>query len=491
MALIGIDIGGTGIKASAFTHEGALLATAYREYAPLTCDGRSELDPREIWNCAREILREVCLSCGGQVEAISASSMGEMFVRFDEHDRIIGKSITYHDRRGQELYREFVEAFGEDAIRSVLGVRLNYIQSLHRLRLMQRTEPELMAKTKKISFMSGFVLHMLGAENCCDWSIALTTSCFDFKKRSWHLPYIQWAGLNPDIFPTPMQAGAVIGTITPRLADELGISPGAKLVLGPNDQLASMLAVAAHEPGEIYNGIGTVDSVVTFTHDESLALDIGRHGMFCGLHCLPDTYVLNTGAHYAGGAVLTWFREHFGLREKDLWQKKFYAEYDRHIPEKPTDLLVVCHFAGMAGDPFCKGAILNLTMDTSNAELYRAFMEGETYVARTRVDKIRAAGLPAKIVKTVGGAARSDAFMQIRADNFRLPVAVMDCDESGALGNAILGGAASGIYRDIREAAGNMTHIRKIYEPSAKYTAEYDQMYERYKRAYEALKPLE
>lgn len=491
MALIGIDVGGTGIKASAFTHEGVLLATAYREYAPLSCGGRSELDPREIWNCARQILQEVCACCGGRVEAISASSMGEMFVRFDAHGEMLGSCITYHDRRGQDLFREFVDTFGEASIRAVLGVRLNYIQSLHRLRLMQRTEPELMARTRKISFMSGFILHMLGAEHFCDWSIALTTSCFDFKNRRWHLPYIQWAGLDPDIFPTPAQAGTVIGTIAPKLAAELGIQPGAKLVLGPNDQLASMLAVDAHEPGEVYNGIGTVDSLVTFTHDAELAWNIGAHGMFCGLHCLPETYVLNTGAHYAGGAVLTWFREHFGLREKDRWQKRFYAEYDKLVPEKPTDLLVVCHFAGMAGDPFCKGAILNLTMDTTNAALYRAFMEGETYVARTRIEKLRAAGLPLTLVKAVGGAARSDVFMQIRADNFQLPVAVMDCEEPGTLGNAILGGAAAGIYRDIREAAQNMTHVRKVYEPSSKYTAEYDRMYERYERAYAALKPLE
>ena len=51
MTLLGVDIGTTGCKAAVVSTEGALLATAYREYPLITPrPGWAQLDPDEVWD---------------------------------------------------------------------------------------------------------------------------------------------------------------------------------------------------------------------------------------------------------------------------------------------------------------------------------------------------------------------------------------------------------------------------------------------------------
>jgi xylulokinase len=49
MSLLGLDVGTTGCKAAAFSVEGELLASAYREYSLLHLEpGWSELDVTDL-----------------------------------------------------------------------------------------------------------------------------------------------------------------------------------------------------------------------------------------------------------------------------------------------------------------------------------------------------------------------------------------------------------------------------------------------------------
>ena len=60
MTLLGVDIGTTGCKAAVVSTEGALQATAYREYPLITPrPGWAQLDPDEVWHATCFAIREV------------------------------------------------------------------------------------------------------------------------------------------------------------------------------------------------------------------------------------------------------------------------------------------------------------------------------------------------------------------------------------------------------------------------------------------------
>ncbi|MHB1314552.1 MAG: FGGY-family carbohydrate kinase [Christensenellales bacterium] len=481
MSLIGLDIGGTSMKAVAFSLNGDIIASEHREYSAINeYPGCFELNSRQIWEYAKEIISKITYAYKSEIHAITVSSLGECFVCLDEDDNIISNCIIYHDKRGKDLFKEFVDHFTLDEIHRILGTRANYAQSLHRLRVLKKEKPEVIKKTKKICFLADFILYMLGGEHCCDYTMAMTTSCFNAKKLQWQKEFIEWGGINPEIFPSVVPAGTQIGTISRSIAEELGINSGVRLVIGPHDQTASTIGANTYQPGQLFNAIGTNDAMLTFTNSLAIAKKAFDSGLYYGMHYYKDIYTVNPGPQYSGGAVLKWFRDHFGKLEKHLFEeakKDFYSGYEERIPKEPTNLMVIGHFAGLLEDKDAKGAILNLTLDTNNETIYRAFMEGETYLARTRVEKIINAGLPISIVRTVGGGSKSDTFMQIRADIFKIPVATINCMEPGAFGDALLGGVASGIYNNIRDIADKLIRITKVFEPNPVNMNIYDEKY--------------
>jgi L-xylulokinase len=76
------------------------------------------------------------------------------------------------------------------------------------------------------------------------------------------------------------------------------------------------------------------------------------------------------------------------------------------------------------------------------------------------------------------------------ADVMKLPVEVVDVNETGALGCAIIGATATGAYRTLAEAAGQMCRISPAVEPCEANCKIYDEKYQLYTNTIEALDPL-
>ncbi len=491
MALVGIDIGGTGAKVAAYNEEGVLLALRYREYGPVeNNEGKFELDPSLILANVREMLTEVAAVCGGMIEAIGCSSMGECFVLLDESDRILANCITYHDRRGQEIFADFQKNFSPDSYKEHLKhLRPGSVQSLFRFAVIRKEQPDVIERTRRICLLADFILYMLGAEHCCDTSLAVTTGCFDTSRNDWYDPFLKWAGLPAEYLPRPVHPGTSIGRMSDAVAKELGIRNRPHLVPGGNDQLACSIGTDICHPGQVYNAIGTADAMRTFTNDISVADAAFEKGLGCEKHFYPELYWVNPGASYSGASLLKWCRDHFLEAEKLKYEqegKDFYNEFERRLPKTPTGLLVIPQFSGLLSESLPHGGILNLSFDTSNEAIYRGFMEGESLAARVRLDKIKGAGLPVKEVSVIGGASRSSVFMQLRSEIFNTPIITIDLEEAGTFGDAVLGGVAAGVWATPEEIVKRSVRVRQIFTPNADHVMFYQELYRHYLVAEEA-----
>ena len=49
--------------------------------------------------------------------------------------------------------------------------------------MASKNRPEMMAKVKRISFITDFITYMLGADHICDYSLAARSGMFDFKEK--------------------------------------------------------------------------------------------------------------------------------------------------------------------------------------------------------------------------------------------------------------------------------------------------------------------
>ena len=146
-------------------------------------------------------------------------------------------------------------------------------------------------------------------------------------------------------------------------------------------------------------------------------------------------------------------------------------------------------------DPNARGAFLGLTTDTSRGALYRSVLEGLAMQTRLILDgmtRFPGIALPNGPPRLTGGGSRNRLFVEIKANAYGLPVTVVDEPESTALGAALLGGVAAGLYADVETAVSGLDRRESIVEPDPHVAARYDSLRATvFEPASGALKPVE
>jgi len=494
MALVGIDVGGTGVKAVAYSENGAELKQAYKEYSMKNpSPGVYVFDPGVIYQAAESVLKEVTFGCGEEVLGIGCSTFGESFVCLDEHDNILCDSIMYFDTRGGEDVKDFLSRWPAELLEKFESWPPDRINSIIKMRVMDRENPGFFKKVKRIRMLPDFILSHFGAEHFCDDSIAATVRGHNTITNEWIPEMFEWAGLDYRLMPKIVSLGSVMGEVPADIAGKIGVRPGAKLVSGGHDHTAASIGIGLTQVGQLMNEIGTVDFTMMLIGDSELPKLRRPDGRKINYrrHVNPGTYAINAGGGgLTGGVILKWFRDHFGLLEKAECERtgaSFYAEYDKKLPKEPTDLIVLPQFGTGLPGRHHTGAILNMTMNTTNAQIYRAFMENESYAVYTGMKYVNDNILKVNDIIALGGAARCAEYMQIRSDVFNAPIKTVHSDQAGAHGDAMLAGVAVGVWKDLEEAISASVQIKETFEPNQKNHAYYMEMYEKYLRVYKAV----
>ncbi len=95
-------------------------------------------------------------------------------------------------------------------------------------------------------------------------------------------------------------------------------------------------------------------------------------------------------------------------------------------------------------------------------------MESIAYLLRDNVETLRSIGCTIDSITSLGGAASSPLWIQIKADVLQMPVTVPACPEVTALGAAML--AKGNDYERMRKAGKTILPGKAAYEESyAKY----------------------
>jgi xylulokinase len=117
-------------------------------------------------------------------------------------------------------------------------------------------------------------------------------------------------------------------------------------------------------------------------------------------------------------------------------------------------------------------------------------MESIAYMLRSNIELLEGLGITVKEVRSTGGAARSRLWNQIKADVLQKPILTVHCEETAALGVAMLAGVAAGIFDSVVEATRSMVSIRDRLMPSETSRDVYDRRYSTYVRLYKAVEKL-
>jgi xylulokinase len=231
--------------------------------------------------------------------------------------------------------------------------------------------------------------------------------------------------------------------------------------------------------------LGTSGVVLAGT-DRFLADREGRVHAFC--HAAPERWLV-MGVMLAAAGSLAWYHDTL-LPGVDYEAMLGEAESE---PPGCDGLIFLPYLAGERTphfDPDARGAFCGLSVTHGRGALTRAVLEGVTFALRDCLDTLRAVGAAADRGRASGGGSRSRMWLRMVASVLELPLEVMATDQGSAFGAALLAGVASGVYRDLDQAAAACVRVTDVIDPVPAWIEPYREVRARFRGYYPALRSV-
>ena len=301
-ALVGLDVGTTGVKALALSPDGEVLATATRGYQLSTPrPGWAEQDPGDWLRAAESALAEV--SAGREIAGIGLSGQMHGLVVLDETGSVIRPAILWNDQRTAAECAEIEDRIGLDRLIGLTGNRALPGFTAPKLLWLRRHEPEAYARIARVMLPKDYVRLGLTGEWAIDASDASGTLLLDVARRDWSAEVVDALELPREWLPPVLESPEVSGRVTNGRSDAL--APGIPVAAGAGDQPAAAVGVGATRPGTLSVVLGTSGVVLAplpaYAHDAE-----ARVHAFC--HARPDTWQA-MGVMLSAAGSLQWLHD--------------------------------------------------------------------------------------------------------------------------------------------------------------------------------------
>ena len=476
---IGLDLGTSGLKAILIDDAQAILAEAV---APLEVnrpfDGWSEQAPASWLDAADAVLTALAAQVDlGAVRGIGLSGQMHGATLLDAADQVLRPCILWNDSRSA------VQAAALDAqpmFRALTGNIVFAGFTAPKLAWVRECEPQVFAKVAKVLLPKDYLRLWLTGDHVAEMSDAAGTSWLDTAKRDWSDDLLAATGLTRAQMPRLVEGSAVSGHVRDTLAAKWGLPKGVVVAGGGGDNAASAVGVGVVKPGCAFVSLGT--SGVLFAASAAYQPDAASAvHTFC--HALPGTWH-QMGVVLAAADALNWYARLVGQPASALTG-------DLRALQAPGRTLFLPYLGGERtpyNDAAVRGHFLHLDHASDRASLTRAVLEGVTHAFRDNFDALTSTGTTITRLIGVGGGSKSDYWVQAIATALGLPIELpVAGDFGGAFGAARLGMmAATGAGAELATPPA----IARVIDPVPGLTDDFRDAHQRYRAAYQAIKPL-
>lgn len=493
---LGIDIGTTGTKSLLINPEGQVLAEANASY-PLhqPKPGWTEQDPDDWWRATVKTVRAIVKSAGARPEEVRAIGLsGQMHgsVFLDADDQVIRPALLWNDQRTAAECDQITEAAGgrRQLVRLVANPALTGFQA-PKILWLRNHESRNFDRLAKVLLPKDEIRRRMIGDYVTEVSDASGTLLLDVVRRQWSKTLLGKLDLDPGMLPRVVESADVTGTLTPRAAKQLGLTPECLVVGGAGDCAAGAVGNGVVKQGILSTSIGT--SGVMFVHSDQPQYDAeGRLHTFC--HAVTGKWHM-MGVNLTSGGALQWWVESVlqglsGFPAKKLYQAA--TEEAADVAAGSGGLAFLPYLNGERtphADPHARGAFVGMNLTHSRAAMTRAVMEGVTYALRDSLNIIESLDVPVRQIRVSGGGSKNALWRQMQADVFGRQVTTLRVEQGPAYGVALLAAVGDGAYRNIETACRATLEIAEKTKPARGNVKTYDRLFPIYQDLYRQLAP--
>jgi xylulokinase len=495
---VGVDVGSQGTCAQALEPDGTLVASTYAPHdLAYPRPGWAEQDPSEWTRALVQALAELRVAVAGRpIAALSFGSQLDGLVAADRGGRALRPALIWSDRRAGAECERLAESIDLEALRERTGCNLDPGHVAAKIAWLRAHEPEVDGHVATYLLPGSWMAWQASGELAVDPSNASSTGLLDPRRMAWCEETCAAFAVDPDRLAPVRPAHSVLGVIAPWLREATGLPAAIEVVLGAGDEMAAVLGAGVIEPGEVCDVMGTAEPVCAVIAEPASAAApvVELHP-----HALPDRWLLENPGWLSGGAY-RWFRDELGGPEiaraaatgADVYE--LLNALARAAPPGAGGVSWVPALSGAMTPEWnsrARAGWYGLTAAHGRSHMARALLEGNAMALRDVVEAIAAAGHRLTGLVCVGGGARGDLLLSIRAHVTGLTVCRPLDVETTARGAAMLAAAGAGLHPSVAAAAEAMTGPRaEPVGPDPELRAVYDALHARHLRLYAALRPL-
>jgi len=475
--LLGLDAGNTVIKAVIFDLEGKQIARSAKDGQSSTpAAGHVERDLSELWSNAKQVIRD-CISEAGidakDIVGVGCAGHGNGLYLLDKSNHpMLG--IQSLDTRAAGTAAKLNAQ--EDVI-EFHKLCLQYpwpSQTPTLLAWIKENRPEQYAQIGTVLLCKDYITFQLTGQLASDVSDMSGCGLLRMPECTYEDRLLELYGLQDakPMLPRLVDPTEVVGTINEKAAAETGLSIGTPVVGGLFDVVASALGSGVVNNGQasIIAGTWSINQVLS----EQPANDTGIF-MVSGFG--PNRFV-NIEASATSAANLEWYVREFverGAHHDDPFG--FCNEKVAQVEPSEDDPIYHPYLYGSGQGAEMRAGFYGLAGWHTEGHMLRALFEGVVFEHRRHIESLQHANLQFNDVILSGGGSRSPIWPQIFADCLGKPMQTAACEETGALGAAIVAGQGAGVFESLEASVDAMTSAKSIFSPNSEMKQHYDRRY--------------
>lgn len=484
MLYIGVDLGTSAVKLLLMDSEGKIQNIVSREY-PICFPrpGWSEQNPEDWFRETMNGLKELLADCDrSQVAGISFGGQMHGLVILDDKDQVIRPALLWNDGRTYEECDYLNQVIGKEKL-SEYTANISFTGfTAPKILWVKNKEPENFARIRKIMLPKDYIAYRLSGVHCTDVSDASGMLLFDVKNRCWSREMLDICGVREEQMAKIYESYEAVGTVLPKVAEELDIPASVKVVAGAGDNAAAAVGTGTVGDGMCNISLGTSGTI--FISSEKFGVD--KHN---ALHAFAhaDGHYHLMGCMLSAASCNKWWMD-------EILKTTEYAKEQEAIQKLgENQVFYLPYLMGERSphnDPQARATFIGMTMDTTREDMTQAVLEGVAFGLRDSLEVARSLGIRIERTKICGGGAKSPLWKKIIANVMNLKVDVIESEEGPGYGGAILAAVGCGEYSSVEEAAEKLVKVVDTVEPEAELVAKYEERYQKFRQIYPTVKGL-
>ncbi len=489
---LGIDCGGTFIKAGLYDRDGNECGIARQNLAIISPQpGWAERDMNVLWHAMTDVIRQLLarqITPPSHIQGLGISAQGKGLFLLDKQGKPLGNAILSSDQRALAI----VKQWQQDGIPQMLyPTTRQTLWTGHPVSLLRWLKVNQAARYQQIGSVlmaHDYLRYRLTDQLGCEETNISESNLYSMAEGGYHPALAQLLGIEEIVSALPPIVGAtdIVGTLTQAASDATGLPVGLPVVGGLFDIVSTALCAGLKDQSRLNAVMGTW--AVTSGIADQLQSDL-EYPFVYGRYAETGQYIVHE-ASPTSAANLDWFIQQWLGNEARTADYRQINQWIAALPKVSSSLLFVPFLYGSNAKLGMCAGFYGMQSFHQRPHLAQAIYEGVVFSHMTHLNRMRKRFPEVCALRITGGPAQSPQWMQMFSDISGLPVELPQVEETGCLGASLAAMVGTGRFADFREAQQAITPKLTIMQPDPLVTQAYHEKYLRYQALVAALGTL-